>query len=84
MQPQYILGVYPTHHGLSINPCIPEGFGDFDLVRKYRGTTYQIHVANPENVQKGVKEMIVDGVKVDGCIIPVSKKDICEVTIVMG
>ena len=22
---QYILGVYPTHTGLSINPCVPKG-----------------------------------------------------------
>ena len=58
---QYILGVYPTHQGLSINPCVPEGFGDFKLTRKFREGTYHITVKNPSNVQKGVKSMIVDG-----------------------
>ena len=28
---QYILGVAPTHAGLSINPCVPTGFGNFDI-----------------------------------------------------
>ena len=28
---QYILGVYPTHKGLQINPCVPSDFGDFKL-----------------------------------------------------
>ena len=26
---QAILGVQPSYDGLSIDPCIPEGFGDF-------------------------------------------------------
>ena len=37
---QYILGVYPTLNGLQINPCVPTGFGDFNLVREYRGVNY--------------------------------------------
>ena len=39
---QYILGVYPTHNGLSINPCVPSDFGDFKLTRHYRGVIYNI------------------------------------------
>ena len=82
---QYILGVYPTHNGLSINPCVPEGFGDFKLTRRYRDVMYHITVKNPNNVQKGVASMTVDGVAVDGCIIPVAKdKTDVEVTVVMG
>ncbi|MBQ5425688.1 MAG: glycosyl transferase, partial [Pseudobutyrivibrio sp.] len=27
---QYILGIYPTLEGLSVNPCIPAEFGDFN------------------------------------------------------
>ena len=82
---QYILGVYPTHTGLSINPCIPDGFGDFTLTRSYRDVVYHISVKNPNNVQKGVASMTVDGVAVDGCIIPydASKKEV-NVEVVMG
>jgi len=82
---QYILGVYPTHNGLSVDPCIPEGFGDFTLTRKYRGVKYNITVNNNAGVQKGVDHLVVDGVSVDGTVIPydASKKEV-NVEVVMG
>ncbi|MCM1569636.1 MAG: glycosyl transferase [Roseburia sp.] len=82
---QYILGVYPTHKGLQINPCVPQNFGDFELSRSFRGVNYHITVKNPNHVQKGVVSMTVDGVETPGNIIPFddSKKDVA-VTVVMG
>ena len=70
---QYILGVYPTLNGLSIDPCIPDDFGDFELTRAYREGVYNISVKNPDHVEKGVKKMIVDGKEVDGHVIPYVK-----------
>ena len=82
---QYILGVYPTHYGLSINPCLPSGFGDFTITRKFRDADYHISVLNPDNVEKGVREMLVDGIKVDGNIIPFEKgKTEYHITVIMG
>lgn len=82
---QYILGVYPTHNGLSINPCVPEDFGDFSLTRSYRDVVYHITVKNPKNVQKGVASMTVDGVAVEGCVIPYEKgKKDAQVEVIMG
>ena len=82
---QYILGVYPTHNGLSINPCVPKGFGDFTLTRAFREGIYNITVKNPQNVEKGVVSLTVDGVKVDGCVIPYVKgKTEYNVTVTMG
>ena len=82
---QYILGVYPTHTGLSINPCVPEGFGDFTLTRSFREGTYNIKVSNPSGVQKGVVSLMVDGQKVDGCIVPYVKgKTQYNVEVIMG
>ena len=82
---QYILGVYPTHKGLQIDPCVPDDFGDFGIHRLFRGVEYNISVTNPDHVEKGVKEMYVDGKKIDGCIIPfdASKKKV-DVKVVMG
>ncbi len=82
---QYILGVSPTHAGLSINPCVPKGFGDFTLTRKFREGTYTIEVKNPDDVEKGVRSMTVDGKAVDGCIIPYEngKRDY-HVVVIMG
>ena len=67
---QYILGIYPTLEGLSVNPCTPAAFGDFKITRVYRGVTYNIEIKNPNKVQKGVSSLTVDGVEVQGNVIP--------------
>ena len=67
---QYILGIYPTLEGLSVNPCTPAAFGDFNVTRVYRGVTYNIEIKNPNKVQKGVSSLTVDGVEVQGNVIP--------------
>ncbi len=66
---QYILGVYPTLKGLSVNPCVPSDFGNFKVTRKFRGATYHIEVETNGH-ESGVKSMIVDGVNVSGTVIP--------------
>ena len=82
---QYILGVYPTHTGLSVNPCVPAGFGDFEITRKFREGTYHIKVVNPDNVEKGVKSVTVDGKPIGGCVIPyVAEKETYDVVVTMG
>jgi cellobiose phosphorylase len=82
---QYILGIYPTHKGLSVNPCVPSDFGDFKVTRLFRDVVYHIEVKNPDKVQKGIASMTVDGKQVEGCIIPFEsgKKEV-NVTVVMG
>ena len=83
---QYILGVQPTLNGLSINPCVPADFGGFNITRKFRDVTYQIKVENPNNVEKGVKELIVDGVSYPNTtVIPYdAAKKAVDVTVIMG
>ena len=82
---QYILGVYPTHKGLSINPCVPKGFGDFKLTRAFREGIYNIEVKNPNDVEKGVASMVVDGTPVEGNVIPYEKgKTVYNVVVTMG
>ena len=70
---QYILGIMPTLDGLSINPCIPEDFGDFQITRKFRDGIYHIHVHTAPHVEKGVKSMVVDGTEVSGHVVPYKK-----------
>ncbi|MBQ7680570.1 MAG: glycosyl transferase [Butyrivibrio sp.] len=82
---QYILGLYPTHAGLSVDPCVPADFGDFEITRIYRGVTYHISVKNPDKVQKGVKSMTVAGKAVEGHVIPYEKgAGEVNVEVVMG
>jgi cellobiose phosphorylase len=82
---QYILGISPTHKGLQVNPCVPGDFGDFEITRTFREGTYHIRIQNPDHVEKGIRSMTVDGISVDGNVIPyVPGKSSCEVTVVMG
>ncbi len=68
---QYILGVQPDYEGLRIDPSIPSSWDSFSISRLFRGCRYNIRVENPENVCKGVKSMICDGVKMSGNLLPV-------------
>jgi cellobiose phosphorylase len=70
---QYILGVQPGYSGLKIDPCIPAGWDDFVVRRRFRGTIYHISVKNPQHVCKGVYSMAVDGEIVAGNLIPIYK-----------
>jgi cellobiose phosphorylase len=82
---QYLLGIQPDYDGLRINPCIPKEWKGFSIQRMFRGAMYQIDVSNPKRVNKGVKELTVDGKKVSGNMLPVFKDSRTHrVKIVMG
>jgi cellobiose phosphorylase len=68
---QWILGIRPEFDGLSIDPCIPSHWKGYKINRKYRGATYNIEISNPAGVQKGIKEISVDGNQIEGNVLPV-------------
>ncbi len=67
---QYILGIRPDHDGLVIDPCVPEQWESFEVVRRFRGADYRIRVSNPARVSSGVVRMTVDGREIDGASVP--------------
>ena len=82
---QYILGIRPDFDGLTVDPCIPKDFGDFTVSRRFRGCSYQISIQNPDHVEKGIRSLIVDGVKIEGNTIPIVEgKTEVSVTAIMG
>jgi cellobiose phosphorylase len=68
---KYILGIRPVYTGLLVDPCIPREWDEFKVSREFRGARYAIIVKNPNHVNKGVKWIQVDGVEIEGHIIPV-------------
>ena len=80
---RYMLGMRPQFDDLEIDPCVPADWKEFSMSRVWRGAKFEIKVENPNGVMKGVKEIYLDGAKVDK--IPVqaagSKHD---VKVVMG
>jgi cellobiose phosphorylase len=71
---QHILGIKPDFEGLLINPCIPTKWDGFKVQRKFRGAMLNIEVKNPNHISKGVKEITINGNKIEGNIIPVLEK----------
>ncbi len=70
---QGILGVKPDYDGLRIDPCLPKELTDLKLVRKFRGSTYNIHIVNRAGDEKGKLTLTVDGAALDGDTIPADK-----------
>jgi cyclic beta-1,2-glucan synthetase len=57
-----ILG-FTVHAGaLQLEPCIPRHWPGFEITHRFGSSTYRIQVANPSGVNRGVREILVDGV----------------------
>jgi cellobiose phosphorylase len=67
---QAILGIKPDYHGLRIDPCIPMEWDGYTITREFRGCTYIIEIKNPDHKSKGIRSLMVDGVEVEGQVIP--------------
>ena len=66
---QSILGITPTMDGLSVVPVLPAELKTYDVVRRYRGATYHIHV---ENMGGKVVHLIANGKEIIGTVLPLS------------
>lgn len=81
---RWILGVRLTFNEMIIDPCIPSEWTGFKLTRKWRGATYNITVTNPDNVEKGVKEISLNGRKLSGNLPAQLEGSVNTVEVVMG
>ena len=66
---QAILGIYPDYDGLRIQPCIPDDWNEYTVLRRFRGTEYTVHVR-----RTGEKSMTADGVVLPGNLVPLTDK----------
>jgi cyclic beta-1,2-glucan synthetase len=67
-----ILGFHPHGDRLRIEPCIPRAWPSFAITYRYHSATYRITVENPQEVERGIMEISVDGRKLDGPDIPLT------------
>ncbi len=65
----YILGIRPVLEGLLVDPKIPKEWPGYKMSRSFRGSFYDIEVKNPDGVSMGIKEIFVDGKKIQGNLI---------------
>jgi cellobiose phosphorylase len=81
---QYILGIQTHYDGLKIDPCIPDSWEKFKVIRRFRGKILNIVVINKNRKQKGVSKITVNDVEIKGNIIPFnSMKEENKVEVIM-
>jgi len=68
---QYILGIRPDYNGLIVDPCLPSEIEEYEITRKFRGSTYHIKIKNGEK-GKGLNKLTFNGLAINGNVIPVS------------
>jgi cellobiose phosphorylase len=80
---QWILGIRPEHHGLRVEPVIPESWAGFRATRRFRGTTYEVEALRDSGggadgaaavsgaaAVPGAAELVVDGRPIEGTMVP--------------
>ncbi|HYE67773.1 MAG TPA: hypothetical protein VEA58_04130, partial [Anaerovoracaceae bacterium] len=70
---QYILGIRAQYDGLEIRPCLPDTISEFKAERLFRNTRYIIHVRR--RTAQDSPRIRVDGVLLDGFIVPAGEKN---------
>ena len=81
----HILGIKPEYDGLIIDPCIPDDWKEFSVIRKFRDCTYMIDIENPNGVSKGIAKLTVDDIDIEGNKVPLyTDGEIHKVTAIMG
>jgi N,N'-diacetylchitobiose phosphorylase len=79
-----MLGIRLKFDGMIIDPCIPLSSKEFQVVRKWRGATYNITVRSPEGVQKGITTVMLNGKPVPLPILQQEAGSTNEVFVTMG
>ena len=80
-----ICGMRPDADGLTVAPSIPASWDGFTIRKNFRGKKLVITVDNSAHVQSGVKELFLNGTKLDGNYVPADKlADTNEIKVVLG
>jgi cellobiose phosphorylase len=80
-----ILGISRVGEALKIDPCIPKKWPGFKVDYRFKNTHYKLSVENPQKVNRGVRQILMDGNPQSGSLLPlVDDGQPHEVRVVMG
>jgi cellobiose phosphorylase len=82
----WILGLRTSLKGIMINPGIPKDWDKLKITRKYQGKTLDISIDNSAGVNKGIKQISINGLDFSGDWINVHdfQSEKIEVKVIMG
>jgi cyclic beta-1,2-glucan synthetase len=66
---EWILGLRVKAGKPALDPCIPSYWPRFEATLRYKGATFKIAVENPHGVCKGIAELYLDGMLIEGATI---------------
>ena len=82
---EYILGLRRRGNTLYIDPCIPKEWEEYKINYSYKKSKYEIVIKNPNGVNRGVKEITIDGIRAEENMIELkSDKEKYHVEVLMG
>jgi cyclic beta-1,2-glucan synthetase len=58
---EFILGLHPHGQKLFLDPCVPHDWKQFKIFYKHGNSRYEIQFENPQQVQRGILTIQVDG-----------------------
>lgn len=67
---EWILGARRHYDGLLIDPCLPAELKTARLTRSFRGAVFEIEIDNRAGRGRGVRELWLDGVRMEGKLLP--------------
>ena len=80
-----ICGMRPDADGLTIAPSIPAEWDGFKIEKNFRGKKLNINIDNSAHVQSGVKEITLNGTKLEKNYVPADMlADVNEIKVVLG
>ena len=65
---EYILGLKIRNGVMSIEPCIPKEWKEYNIKYKWKNSFYNIVIKNPNGKNYGVEEVTLNGEKVENAI----------------
>ena len=82
---EWILGLKVRGSHFTIAPCIPKNWDEFRITYRYKSTTYEITVLNPDGVETGIAEVRLNGTSLTEKLIPLRDDGGSHrVTVIMG
>lgn len=65
---EFILGLKIRNNVMSIEPCIPKDWKEYNIKYKWKNSFYNIVVKNPDGKNSGVEEVLLNGEKIRNAI----------------
>lgn len=65
---EYILGLKIENGYMTIDPCIPRDWKEYQIQYKWKDSIYHINVKNPNGKNRGIEKVILDGNEVENKI----------------